>query len=68
MGKMEVVLDRNTNIVKEEFIIKALEEELKEDTARNDDKSIMYHSMALKEHKKHLETLKNKTNNLEISL
>lgn len=68
MGKMEVIFDKNTNIAKEEFIIKALEEELKEDKARNDTKSIMYHSMALEEHKKYLERLKNKTNNLEISL
>jgi len=68
MGKMEVVLDKNTTIEKEEFIVKALEEELKEDKARNDTKSIMYHSLALKEHKKHLKQLKAKTNDLEISL
>lgn len=63
MGKMEVIFDKNTNISKEEFIVKALEE-LKEDMVRNDTKSIMYHSLALKEHKKHLKQLKDKTNDL----
>lgn len=68
MGKMEIVFDKNTTITKEEFIIKALEEELKEDRTKNDTKSIMYHSLALEEHKKYLEKLKNKTSDLEISL
>lgn len=60
MGKMEVVFDKNTNTAKEEFIVKALEEELKEDKAKNDTKSIIYHSMALEEHKKILRQLKEK--------
>ncbi len=64
---MEIIINKNTTIEKEKLIIESLELSLKEDKARNDEKSIKYHNMALEEHKKVLFNLeKNKSNELEI--
>lgn len=64
---MEIIIDKNTSIEKEKMIIESLKLSLIEDKARNDDKSIKYHTMALEEHKKVLFNLeKNKSNELEI--
>lgn len=64
---MEVIIDKNTTIDKEKLIIESLELSLKEDTARDDKKSIKYHTMALEEHKKVLFNLeKNKSNEIEM--
>lgn len=64
---MEVIIDKNTTIEKEKLIIEALELSLKEDKARDDKKSIKYHTMALEEHKKVLFNLeKNKSSEIEM--
>lgn len=64
---MQVVIDKNTNIDKETLIIKSLEVSIEQDKTRNDLKSLKYHTMALEEHKKVLNELKNKEE-LEITL
>lgn len=64
---MEIIIDKNTNLEKEKLIVKSLEQSIKNDLKENDLKSLKYHSMALKEHKKVLFNLeKNKSNKLEI--
>lgn len=64
---MEVIIDKNTTIDKEKLIIESLELSLKEDKARDDKKSIKYHTTALEEHKKVLFNLeKNKSNEIEM--
>lgn len=64
---MQVVIDKNKNIDKEIIIIKSLEVSIEQDKNKNDLKSLKYHSMALKEHKKILNELQNKEE-LEITL
>ena len=49
---MQVVIDKNSTIDKETLIIKSLEVSIEQDKARNDLKSLKYHTMALEEHKK----------------
>ena len=64
---MEVIIDKNTTIEKEKLIIESLELSLKKDKARDDKKSIKYHTMALEEHKKVLFNLeKNRSNEIEM--
>ena len=64
---MEVIIDKNTTIDKEKLIIESLELSLKKDKARDDKKSIKYHTMALEEHKKVLFNLeKNRSNEIEM--
>lgn len=60
---MEVIIDKNTTIEKEKLIIESLELSLKEDKARDDKKSIKYHTMALEEHKNVLFNLENTSKN-----
>lgn len=64
---MEIIIDKNTNIEKEKLIIESLELSLKEDKARNDYKSMKYHTMALEEHKKVLFNLEN-TNKSKLEI
>lgn len=64
---MEIIIDKTTTIEKEKMIIESLELSLKEDKARDDKKSIKYHTMALEEHKKVLFNLeKNKSSEIEM--
>ncbi len=64
---MQVIIDKNTNIDKEKAIVKSLKKSIEEDKVKNDLKSLKYHSMALEEHKKVLNNLKNK-DDIEITL
>jgi len=64
---MEVVIDKNTNIDKEILLIQTLKLSIIEDRKKNDSKSLKYHTMALKEHKKVLNKLQNK-NKEELEL
>lgn len=64
---MQVVIDKNTNIDKETLLVKSLEVSIEQDKARNDLKSLKYHTMELEEHKKVLNELQNKEE-LEITL
>ena len=40
---MEIIIDKNTNIDKEKFIIESLEKSIIEDKQNNDFKSLKYH-------------------------
>lgn len=62
---MEVIIDKNTNLKKEKLIIKSLEQSIKNDLKKNDLKSLKYHSMSLKEHKKVLFNLEKNSNEIE---
>ena len=64
---MEIIIDKNTNIHKEKFIVESLEKSIIEDKQNNDFKSLKYHTMAFEEYKKVLEELQNK-NDIEIEL
>lgn len=64
---MEVIIDKNTNIKKEILLIRALKLSIIEDKQNNDFKSLKYHTMALKKHKKVLDKLQNK-NKEELEL
>ena len=64
---MEIIIDKNTNIHKEKFIVESLEKSIIQDKQNNDFKSLKYHTMAFEEHKKVLEELQNK-NDIEIEL
>lgn len=57
---MTVIIDKNTNLKKEKLIVESLEQDIKDDLKNNDLKSLKYHTMALKEHKKVLQELNNK--------
>ena len=59
---MQIIIDKNTNLKKELLIVKSLENDIKSDLKNNDLKSLKYHSMSLKEHKKILEKLKEMEN------
>lgn len=59
-NQMYIIIDENTTIEKEKLIIDSLKSELKEDKLNNDYKSIKYHTMALKEHKRALLKLEKK--------
>lgn len=63
---MEVIINKNTNLKKEKLIIKSLEQSIKNDLKKNDLKSLKYHSMSLKEHKKVLDELRNKNVDYEM--
>jgi len=64
---MEVIIDKNTNIDKEILLIQTLKLSIIQDRQNNDFKSLKYHTMALKEHKKVLNKLQNK-NKEELEL
>lgn len=66
-GKMEIIVDQNTTIEKQQQIIKLLELSIKEDLKINDVKSLKYHSMALEQHRKVLLDLK-KEKEFEITI
>ncbi|MEG0139156.1 MAG: hypothetical protein RR847_05640 [Bacilli bacterium] len=53
-GTMEIIVNQNTTIEKQQQIITSLELSIKEDLKINDTKSLKYHSMALVEHRKML--------------
>lgn len=57
---MTVIIDKNANLKKEKLIVESLEQDIKDDLKNNDLKSLKYHIMALKEHKKVLQELNNK--------
>lgn len=57
---MTVIIDKNANLKKEKLIVESLEQDIKDDLKNNDLKSLKYHTMALKEHKKVLQELNNK--------
>lgn len=65
---MEIIIDKNTNLEKEKLIVKSSEQDLKEDLKNNDLKSLKYHSMPFKKHKKVLEKLEEQEVDLECQL
>lgn len=65
---MEIIINKNTNLEKEKLIVKSLEQDLKEDLKNINLKSLKYHSMAFKKHKKVLEKLEEQEVNLECQL
>lgn len=66
-GKMEIIIDQNTTIEKQQQIIKLLELSIEEDLKINDVKSLKYHSMALEQHRKVLLDLE-KEKEVEITI
>lgn len=56
-GTMQFIKDDNISIKKLKILIKGLEESIKEDKNNNDSKSLMYHELALKQTKEHLQEL-----------
>lgn len=51
---IQAIIDENTNYNKEKLIIQSLQKLIKHDKRNNDIKSLNYHTLALKEHQKHL--------------